>query len=480
MTQLDLPSKTFDWQSQKAFSSASGDDNPIHMDPVVCRRTQVGFPVVHGIHGVLWALDCLIAKSQISKPIARIRVRFNNYIYVEDTVGILIKKLDENSLRFALHIGDTLKTTVEVTFGAAQNLEISPLSSAPKHHRKTPFNWNPSEHKEFSGRQGVNDAGAVQQLFPALAEAMGHHRTTGLMALSTIVGMACPGYHSLFNSLDVLIHSTSDNIDGVTYRIKNFSQATGLLDIGIAGCGLSGSIKAFYRSRPVEQPPFTELLTLVEKGEFRLKSSLIVGGSRGLGALTAKILAAGGGRVIISYSTGKTEAQKITREINDHCKENICSVLKLDVQQDMREPLSSLPIPVDHFYYFATPHISRQKGSLFSKKLFDEFYSYYVDGFYNICQILARNTPDKITAFYPSTTYVDNRPNNFCEYAMAKSAGEILCHDISQFAPNIYTIMRRLPPLLTDQTLTMFDLEASSAVQEVYSAVKQLHQTAKG
>jgi len=58
----------------------------------------------------------------------------------------------------------------------------------------------------------------------------------------------------------------------------------------------------------------------------------------------------------------------------------------------------------------------------------------------------------EISVFYPSSVFVEDRPRDMTEYAMAKSAGEILCADLARYSPGIYINNTRLPSLLTDQT----------------------------
>ena len=48
------------------------------------------------------------------------------------------------------------------------------------------------------------------------------------------------------------------------------------------------------------------------------QSALIIGGSRGIGEVTAKILAAGGANVLITYNKGKNDAEKVVSDINSH------------------------------------------------------------------------------------------------------------------------------------------------------------------
>ena len=42
--------RIFTLADQIAFAELSGDNNPLHLDPVVARRTLFGQPIVHGVH----------------------------------------------------------------------------------------------------------------------------------------------------------------------------------------------------------------------------------------------------------------------------------------------------------------------------------------------------------------------------------------------------------------------------------------------
>src|SRR5690348_7504559 len=80
--------RSFDATDQHAFAQASGDSNPMHVDEVAARRTIAGGPVVHGVHGVLWAIDALAAAGEIVQPIATIDVQFRKFIYVGDRIAL--------------------------------------------------------------------------------------------------------------------------------------------------------------------------------------------------------------------------------------------------------------------------------------------------------------------------------------------------------------------------------------------------------
>ena len=85
--------------------------------------------------------------------------------------------------------------------------------------------------------------------------------------------------------------------------------------MAIEGGGLVGSIKAAARTPPAPQASSSELSGEVDPGEFAGSTALVVGGSRGLGEVTAKLLAAGGAQVIITYRVGSAEAEAVAQDI---------------------------------------------------------------------------------------------------------------------------------------------------------------------
>jgi NAD(P)-dependent dehydrogenase (short-subunit alcohol dehydrogenase family) len=90
---------------------------------------------------------------------------------------------------------------------------------------------------------------------------------------------------------------------------------------------------------------------------------LIIGGSRGVGELTAKILAAGGAQVVITYATGRHDAEAVAHEIN--AWGGTCEVLEYNVLKPPGDQLSKLKHILSHLYYFATPRIAVPKRTTF-------------------------------------------------------------------------------------------------------------------
>jgi NAD(P)-dependent dehydrogenase (short-subunit alcohol dehydrogenase family) len=224
--------------------------------------------------------------------------------------------------------------------------------------------------------------------------------------------------------------------------------------LDIYGGGLLGSAETFVRYPPVAQTTLDNVSSVVARDEFAGISALIVGGSRGLGELTAKALAVGGGNVTITYAIGKAEADAVAADIT--AWGGRCKVICYDVRKDAAQQLSAITQVPTHIYYFSTPRIFRARYSqLFSPDIFQEFNDFYVIGFLRLVEASLQRWSDGFGVFYPSSVAVQDRPAGMAEYAMSKAAGEILCADITAQIPKARITVSRLPRLLTDQTATL-------------------------
>src|SRR5262249_51795780 len=130
-------------------------------------------------------------------------------------------------------------------------------------------------------------------------------------------GMICPGLHSIFAGLSVETYAESQTPDTLAFRVTETDPRFRMVLHEIAGGGLAGTLQTFARMPPVSQATMPSLAGLIDRTKFTGAVALIVGGSRGLGELTSKLVATGGGRVIITYQVGRTEAENVAQEIRE-------------------------------------------------------------------------------------------------------------------------------------------------------------------
>ncbi len=477
MSSVTLASRAFNQDDQIFFARLSGDFNPIHLDPLAARRTQAGAPVVHGIHAVLWALDKLAENGMVTGKVRGVKVQFTKFIYVASTVMLNLRHRDEESINAELVVGGLATTILTLTFGTSKETCEIALPGVLERvvEREPAILIDLKEAAAQSGWMDVNRALTRSEgQFPHADSAIGARRVAAIAVLSTLTGMVCPGMYSLFAAFAIDLVENSNHKDAVGFSVSETDERFRMIRMNVSGAGIRGSVQAFLRWPPIGQASFDEVSKVVAPAEFAGSTVLIVGGSRGLGALTAKVVAAGGGKVIVTYATGRKDAEKLAEEICGHTTHDACRVIQYDVRQDAASQLKLLETEVSHLYYFATTSIFRQKDGFFVSSLLDEFIEIYVKGFYDCCRVLNKNSSQALIAYYPSTVAIDNNPLSIIEYTMAKMAGEILCANMNRANTRTRVVVSRLPRLMTDQTATVVPATTAEPLDVLLPVIRQV------
>lgn len=440
---------------QTAFSRATGDVNPMHMDARVAQRTLAGGRAVHGVHAALWALDACAETYRLG-DLSSLQMRFERFVLVGDRTELAVHEADARGLRLSLSVDGIRAATIQATLGGTRP-RAEPVAVPSGAIPTEPAVVDPSTIAGATGAFRLPDPEAIAALVPRLARAIGPARVAALGGLSTLVGMVVPGLHSILSKIDVTL---TDDADGssLAYTVKRFQPMLQSVTTQASGPGIEARVESFVRPRPVEPESLADLAALVRPGEFSAVSALVVGGSRGLGAATAKLLAAGGGDVSITYASGATEAEAVAKEIRNGGGR--CQVLRYDAAQPVEPQLRSLALQPSQLYHFATPRIFRQKRAAFEPSCFEEMMRVYNYAFYDL-SLFCLERRDRVAAFYPSTTAIDEAPRDTLEYVMAKTAGETLAATLARTLPNLRTVIERLPRVKTDQTATIFPVPAA-------------------
>jgi len=482
MSPVTLASRIFEEVDQVSFARLSGDFNPIHTDPVTARRTSSSATVVHGIHAVLWALDKLVQSGSVTGRISSLNVQFIKFVFVGKTIELRLLQANHTSIRAELAFDGLVAASLILGIGSRKGIRedaidgnlASVVIEQPADIRRL---------EELESRSGWIDSFAMsqqlEQQFRYVAAEIGAQRVTAIALLSPLVGMVCPGLHSLFAAFSIELLEDSNNRQGIGFRVSEIDERFRMVRINVFGSGVSGSVQAFLRWPPVAQASLDDIAKLVSPTEFAGSTGLIIGGSRGLGSLTAKIITAGGGKVIITYATGQDDASKLAQDINTRLANDACKTMRYDIREEASSQLRSLDANVSHLYYFATPQIGRQKKQLFVASLFDEFTQAYIKAFYDCCRFFDEHGSRPLTAYYPSSVFVQSNPTGMAEYTMAKMAGEILCSYMNRAHGRIQVIVDRLPRLLTDQTATLPPLKSADPLEIMLPIIRKVQSTSE-
>ena len=445
-------------QSQLAFAELSGDFNPAHLDPVRARRTMFGQVVSHGVHNVLCGIEEFLKNQPFF--IKRLAVTFRNPIFLKEDVIIVSDNISDNSVLLNLKCGSTNTAKIRLQ-GEIRNAPPAIISLHMAKFSRQPDNKTFAELENAEGSLELRgDAKAINNIFPHSVRALGIDGVARLLGLTQLVGMRCPGLHSLFSGFDVTFTYPRSN-DPTKYCVIQSDDRISMIKISVEGGGMTGTVNAFMRPPPVLQPSISTVKTHVSDTPFKKVRALVIGGSRGLGEISAKIIAAGGGETTITYLSGKDDAHHVAEDIS--INGGICKVIQMDVS----EPTSAIQSLIQknwrptHLLYFATPRISSRSDN----ENRDEFYNIYSDGLIKVVGAIQNKSDDALTLFYPSSIFVEEPPADLTNYAAAKAKGETTAENLRKNYPNLNVIIERLKPLSTDQSASLLNVDVTAPLE---------------
>ena len=446
-----MSARVFSSSDQERFAALTGDWNPLHVDPVAARRTQFGRPLVHGVHLLLWALE---ESGQPDHPAAikTLSCTFRRPVGVGEDAEWQANS-ENGVLRLRVSSRGALSLSAEITFTAPQDLPFA--DAAPT--RQACKILAPEAAADARGVAALRiSAAAWRDAFPRLAGNLPLAQLAFLAATTRIVGMECPGLHSVYTALDMAPATAAPH--GVEWAVQNYDERFGRVTIEARSAAGNAIITAAFRPPPRVQPSMADLAAEIVPTAYAGRRALVIGGSRGLGELCAKMLAAGGAQVWLTYHQGGEDAGRVAAEILAQ------GGAVNAVAYNVLAPPASLAIwftaaPPTHVYYFATPPITAGAPGGFSTETFQKFCHYYVEGVKNLWCAIRAFSKHQLTIVYPSSVYVDEIVSSLGEYAVAKAAGETFCRFIASVDRQTFVKIPRLPRLPTDQTLSLTEDE---------------------
>lgn len=474
---------SFGMVDQHRFAQLSGNTNPMHLDPVRARRALFGEPVVHGIHLLLRTLDeWLCARPPaFASPIVlrRLRGRFPNPTYLDFPVEIELLSEEQGHVKLQATSRGAPVLHLELDWDYASERGIRP----PRDVTAGDLLREPRDLAlhEIEGMDGTLplfcDLQELTLEFPDLSRQLGCRQLADLLACTRLVGMECPGLHSILASLDLEERKPEPLDDDFHYHALEVTAQFSLVRLEVSGLGFQGRIQAFRSPQATPPMSFEEIRRFVEDGEFADQIALVVGGSRGLGAMAAKLVAAGGGWPIATYYRGESDALELAREIRAGGAR--CDVLSCDVASPGRafNWLDAQGIAPTHLYYLASPRIHAQRSSReYSRDLYQRFAAAYVDGFTALLLACQHRRPQGIKAFYPSSVAVATPVPGLAEFADAKRAGETLCRDFDQADIPIRIRVARLPRIDTDQSASLIREPAANPLDVMLHELRRVEE----
>lgn len=461
-----LAMRDFTPQDLLDFAQLSGDWNPIHVDPVAARRLLAGRQVVHGMLTLLWALDCYM-KTQLAP--SHITAFFQRPLMPGEKLQLVHTSLEGEGHRLSVRRDGEETVSILLRGHGAPVHALLPPEGVP---RTEVLSRSFPELKHARGELPVSaDLQSMTAQFPNAVQSLGALPVASIMALSRLVGMQCPGLHSLYTGLDCHLEAAQTQAR-LRWHVSRHTIPLAPIRMEVTGGGISAKLDAFLRPAPVAQPSMQQLAGILPPDLCRGERVVIIGGSRGLGELVAKLVASSGGEVLMTYRTGAADAQALAGEITG------CGGRAEILQADMDDPAAVAASILywgraTQLYYFPTPHIAPQKRDTFDQALYRSYRRVYGESFEALVGELAQALQG-LKVFYPSTVFIDERPAHFAEYIKAKEDAEARCAALKKQFPDMNIIIRRLPRMRTDQTATVLPNALKPAMQEMQRVVRQM------
>jgi len=452
-----LATRRFTAADQARFAELSGDTNLIHLDALGARRELYGRRILHGLHGTLVAVEALFASDPSGTPrrLTHCRARFLAPVFLREPVAITLGHRGETEARLEVRRDDQVLYEIDVGWatGAPEPGVTVPAMRPP--------DGRPSAVRELASLCGLRlelplelDDAAFRRDFPTLARATSASQRSAMLAVTRLVGMESPGAQSLLSSFD-LAPATEGPPLALRCVVTAADARFSLVRMDVTGGGIAGKVEAFWRPRPVPQPTFADLATLVPPNAFAGTRALVVGGSRGLGEVAAKAVAAGGGDVVLTYRRLRDEARRVAREIR--AGGGRARVLGWDAlaPAPAAAALARRAWAPTHLLYFATARMHPRKPGGYSAAAFHRLARLYVDGLVDTVRACRGLGGGPLVLFVPSAALVAQPPRGSAELAAAKLAGEMAARALAQQDRAIRLVMPRLPRLATDQSQSL-------------------------
>lgn len=370
------------------FAALSGDFNPLHLNASYAYKTMFGKQVVYGLLQVFRALENLADKKS-ALFITKINAEFRTSLEVGEEFAI---DFDENAGRCKIKIvdrGGNIVSKIDLLYEeVAENILTKKiLGSAPAFGHFDPDVVLERKNLKFTESLDYNHS-LLAQLFPHISTTLHELNVGALLMITRVVGMKYPGLNSIFKGFEL----TFDHNEGESSCSCEVTQADSLFnecEIEITSNNIRGSLQAFFRP---DIPKQHDIHYLAEHDYnidgLKDHKALVIGGSRGIGAQCARILALSGCNVLFTYYKSEDEAAALQSEIASFDKGQ-AKYIQLDsthVSDSAKQAIADFA--PSSIYYFATPKITANNSKSLNDNLYKSYvntYLFSLDKIVNIC-----------------------------------------------------------------------------------------------
>jgi hypothetical protein len=210
---------------------------------------------VHGIHLLLWALDALSAAYPDLPKACSFRVRFSQFVPLGQPVSAELVQIGPKGAMIKICVSGAQRSSIKIEFDSARERAIAPPVGFDQ---SVTLSSNPAalSFEELSGRSGYVPFSVTpdqaEELFPSTAQWLGAKRIAALAASTRLVGMVCPGLHSIYVELEFSTCPDSTPEDLLSFRVNETDPRFRLAFMEIGGGGVIGTVTSIARTPPIQ------------------------------------------------------------------------------------------------------------------------------------------------------------------------------------------------------------------------------------
>src|SRR6266513_4132072 len=186
MTASAIGSRRFTPQDQLEFAEISGDWNPMHVDPIAARRTIYGGVVVHGIHSLFCALECIAQIAGEALGLSHLKTEFRREMHLDDVIFCKLLRLDDRNFKVYLEAKGKVLVRVEGSFLQSRY----ELPGFPKKIRRA--DCRDLSFEEMTAASGslpvFMDEDRFRRLFPGVSRLLPNGQIAELLATTRLIG----------------------------------------------------------------------------------------------------------------------------------------------------------------------------------------------------------------------------------------------------------------------------------------------------
>jgi len=447
------------------FARASHDLNPLHLDDAYAGRTPFGGRVVHGMLGVLAALQPVLATLPLL--LRRVEIRFQRPLRTGVPHRVSVASDGPRHLRLTLHRGAAPYLSVDLQHDVASQ----PFAPAPARPGEAPRQEAVERTAEELIRYHCHGAWTLDsEALIALAERLAlrtEHlpplQLSALLFVSYLVGMEIPGRQALFRSVRIdfapvplppthvlTFAAETTAVDADSGRVE--ASATLSCPTGAFATVLTS---AYNRPSPVTPDLDAFVRSLAPSAKLRGRVALVTGASGGLGSLLAAGFAAHGADVVV-HGRVRLRAENVASFVRGLGPRALVVDGDLDedgvwarIARDVRRELGRLDIAVHNA---GTPPVPVGLDEITPEELERLLLlpiRTLVRGHQALLPLIARQRGWVVGV---SSAATQAPPASWWSYVAVKAAGEALLRALAVDHPELRFLEVRPPRLRTDMT----------------------------